>query len=61
MQTRVWSNSSYFSGLRDSHTEEEKNEIVDQFFKRYEDDISKAPGEHGHDFLQTYLVIRKEG
>ena len=60
MQTRVWSNSSYVSGLSNTRTTKEKNAIVDQFFLRYENDIAKDPDEYRHDYLQTYLLIRKE-
>ena len=47
------------SGLSDRRSDEEKRAIVDILFKRYEDDIARAPVEFGEDTVETYLVIRK--
>ncbi|KAJ7378003.1 hypothetical protein OS493_025319 [Desmophyllum pertusum] len=52
MRTRVglflrrgtWSNSTFTSGLSDSRSLEEKANIVDEFFKRYENQVAKASG-----------------
>ena len=59
MQTRQWTNWTFMSGLSDRRSEEEKRHIVDNLFKRYEDDIARAPVEFGEDTVETYLVIRK--
>ena len=59
LHTRVWSNWTFMSGLNDMRSKEEKGTIVDELFSRYEEEIVKEPGNHGEDFIETYLVIRK--
>ena len=56
---RVWSYYSFRSGLCNSRSEEEKNAIVEEFFKRYEEDVIRAPNDHGHDAIIAFLHITK--
>ena len=57
--TRTWSNSTYISGLSDSRSPEEKAQIVDEFFSRYEDEVAAAPADHAIDYVHAYIVMEK--
>lgn len=56
---RRWSNATFMEGLSDSRSNEEKEKIVDELFKRYENDVAKRPGDHGLDFISAYMVMKK--
>eukprot|EP00761_Pharyngomonas_kirbyi_P012092 gb/GECH01012119.1/.p1 GENE.gb/GECH01012119.1/~~gb/GECH01012119.1/.p1 ORF type:complete len:396 (+),score=85.61 gb/GECH01012119.1/:1-1188(+) len=58
--TRTWSNSSFLNGLSDDRSDEEKQKIVDEFFKKYEDLVAEAPEKHGMDYVHCYMVIEKQ-
>lgn len=57
--TRIWSNATFLSGLSDNRSPEEKAGIVDEFFKRYENQVAKHPEDHGMDFVNAFMVIAK--
>lgn len=57
--TRTWSNATFTSALSDSRSSEEKATIVDEFFKRYENEVAKRPEDHGMDYVHAYIVIAK--
>lgn len=57
--TRTWSNSVFRSALNDERSASEKDEIVDEFFQSYEDEVAAAPEDHAMDYVHAYLVIRK--
>ena len=48
------------SALSDSRSPEEKTNIVDEFFKRYENKVAKRPEDHGMDYVHAYIVIEKK-
>ncbi|KXJ13312.1 hypothetical protein AC249_AIPGENE18832 [Exaiptasia diaphana] len=56
---RTWSNATFISGLSDSRSAEEKSKIVDEFYHRCESLVAKQPEDHGFDFVEAYIVIRK--
>ena len=47
------------TGLSESRSPEEKDAIVDKFFKLYEDLVAKHPEDHGMDYVHAYIVIAK--
>eukprot|EP01083_Nonionella_stella_P164578 545135_1 len=49
-----WSDGVFMSGLSDTRSNDEKRSIVNEFWKRIEDEISKSPGEHGLDYVHAY-------
>ena len=57
--TRTWSNHTFYSSLSETRSEKERNEIVDLFFKRYEDLVAKAPEEHAMYYVHAYMNIQK--
>ncbi len=46
-------------GLSDTRSPEEKERIVDELFKRYENEVAKFPEGHGIDLVSAYIVIEK--
>lgn len=49
-----------FPGLSDSCSAQEKADIVDEFFRRYESVVATNPEDHGMDYVHAYLVIQKQ-
>ena len=47
------------SGLSEHRSPAEKADIVDEFFKRYENQVVKHPEDHGMDYVHAFLVIAK--
>ena len=56
---RTWGNSTYRAGLHSSRSEEEKDQIVDELYRRYEADVAAAPEDHGADYVHAYMWIEK--
>ena len=46
-------------GLSDKRSPEEKQAIVDELFKRYENEVAKCPEDHGIDLVCAYMLIEK--
>jgi len=57
--TRTWSNATFLSGLSEHRSPDEKADILDEFFKRYENQVVKHPEDHGMDYVHAFLVIAK--
>ncbi|XP_028515288.1 caffeine synthase 1 [Exaiptasia diaphana] len=56
---RTSSNATLISGLSDSRSSEEKSKIVDDLYRIFESLVAKNPEDHGADFVEAYIVIRK--
>lgn len=46
-------------GLSDRRSPKEKQAIVDELFKRYENEVAKCPEDHGIDLVSAYMLIEK--
>ncbi|OEU19039.1 S-adenosyl-L-methionine-dependent methyltransferase [Fragilariopsis cylindrus CCMP1102] len=57
--TRTWSHSTFKAALSDDKTDQEKEDILEQFWTNYEELVAEAPEEHGMDYVHSYLVIEK--
>jgi len=57
--TRTWSHSTFKAALSDDRTDQEKEDILEQFWTNYEELVAEAPEEHGMDYVHSYLVIEK--
>mmetsp|Transcript_26485 Transcript_26485/g.63550 ORF Transcript_26485/g.63550 Transcript_26485/m.63550 type:complete len:416 (+) Transcript_26485:127-1374(+) len=57
--TKTWSHSTFKSGLKDSKSEEEKEEVMTQFWENYMSLVAKSPEEHGMDYVHAYIVFEK--
>lgn len=56
---RTWSNSTFLTALKDSRPMEERQTLVDLFYKRYEDLVAQDPASHGMDYVHAFMVIDK--
>ncbi len=54
-----WSNYTFYSGLRDSRSDEENAELVEEMWRKYEDAVADGPEEHGMNLVYAYVRIFK--
>lgn len=57
---RSWSEPTFVNGLNPERPAEEKAEIIDAFYGRYEARVADAPEGHAMDYVHIYLICRKE-
>ncbi len=57
---RSWSETVFRSGLAPIRGNQERSEIVDQFYRNYRTEVLSQPHAHAMDYVHTYMVIRKE-
>jgi len=57
--TRTWSHSTFKAALSDDKTDQEKEDILEQFWTNYEELVASSPEEHGMDYVHSYLVVEK--
>lgn len=48
-----------YIGLSEERGEQERRDIVDQFFGKYEQRISSEPEHHAMDYVHAYIVVEK--
>ena len=58
---RSWSEATFMGGLSADRTPEERMEIIDTFYGRYQDRVAASPEGHAMDYVHCYLIARKEG
>ncbi|KAL9980562.1 hypothetical protein ACROYT_G009165 [Oculina patagonica] len=58
-EIRMWSNSSFLSGLSDERTTEEKNLIVDEYFRRLEAEFVRSPEDYKMEFVAAVVSVKK--
>ena len=56
---RRWNNHTFYSGLSDSRSDEEKTELVKELWRKYEDIIAEAPEEHSVRIVHAHLRVKK--
>ncbi len=56
---RRWGHHAFYSGLSDSRSDEEKTELVEEMWRKYEDRVAEAPAEHALRTVYAYLRVRK--
>jgi hypothetical protein len=57
---RSWTESTFRSGLSMARPQEERQEIIDHFYKTYETLVRENPEGHGMDYVHIYLTITKD-
>ncbi len=57
--TKTWSHSTFRSALKDDRSDDEKDEIMDQFWENYMALVAENPGVHGMDYVHVHLVLEK--
>ncbi len=56
---RSWSEPTFVNGLSNDRNAEEKSQIIDDFYGRYQSLVAKAPEGHAMDYVHIYLVCSK--
>lgn len=56
---RSWSEAVFLSGLDDARPADERHQIVDAFYQRYEDRVASDPDGHAMDYVHCYLAVEK--
>ena len=56
---RSWSEAVFLSGLNEARPMEERHQIVDTFYQRYEDRVASDPSGHAMDYVHCYLAVKK--
>ena len=56
---RSWSEAVFLSGLNETRPMEERLQIVDTFYQRYEDRVAADPSGHAMDYVHCYLAVEK--
>ena len=56
---RRWGHHAFYSGLSDSRSDEEKTELVEEMWRKYEDRVAEAPEEHALRAVYAYLCVKK--
>jgi SAM-dependent methyltransferase len=56
---RSWSETVFLNALDRGRPERERADLVDRFYRRYQDDVAANPDGHAMDYVHTYLVIEK--
>ncbi len=56
---RSWSETVFLNALSSDRPEDERRELVDAFYGRYEDMVAADPEGHAMDYVHSYLAIEK--
>lgn len=56
---RSWSEPTFVNGLSDTRGGEEKADIIEEFYGRYQQRVAEDPTGHAMDYVHIYLVCRK--
>ena len=61
---RSWTESTFFSALDPSRSEDERRAIIDSYYGAYQADVAANPEGHGMDYVHCFMAIeerRSEG
>ena len=56
---RSWTESTFFSALDPSRSQDDRQAIVDSFYAAYQADVTASPGGHGMDYVHCFMVLTK--
>jgi len=56
---RSWSEATFLGGLSNDRSDEQKMEIMDSFYGRYQNRVAASPEGHAMDYVHIYLVCIK--
>jgi len=56
---RSWNESIFKGGLSSDRSEEERSELIENYYGTYESMVRDAPEGHGMDYVHSYIVARK--
>lgn len=56
---RSWSEPTFANGLDSNRPPQERADIIDTFYRRYQDRVAADPTGHAMDYVHIYLICRK--
>ncbi|MFT7675652.1 MAG: hypothetical protein ACI845_004079 [Gammaproteobacteria bacterium] len=56
---RSWNESIFFNGLSTDRPEQERREVIEDYYQTYQDLVAENPEGHGMDYVHAYTVISK--
>lgn len=56
---RSWTESTFFAGLSEERPLDERHEIIERFYRTYEDQVRRAPEGHAMDYVHAFMTIAK--
>jgi hypothetical protein len=56
---RSWSETVFKTALDEDRSEEDKTQLVDEFYQSYEDLIASDPDGHAMDYIHCYMMVEK--
>jgi len=56
---RSWTETTFRAGLLESRSNNEKQTILDELYRRFEEKVLDKPQGHGKDLLHLYIVAKK--
>jgi len=56
---RSWTETTFRAGLLESRSASEKQMILDELYRRFEEKVLETPQGHGKDLVHLYLVAKK--
>ena len=56
---RSWSETVFLQGLSDARPLEERQQLVDQFYQAYIDEVAADPTGHAMDYVHVYMTVEK--
>lgn len=57
--TKTWSHSTFKGALKSTRSDDEKENIMSQFWENYMSLVAKNPEAHGMDYAHAYIVLEK--
>jgi len=56
---RSWNESVFAGALSSDRPAQERNELIEAYYQRYEDQVAEAPEQHGMGYVHAYMTISK--
>lgn len=56
---RSWNESTYFAGLSENRSLAERQEIIENYYQFYQDEVERNPSNHGMGYVHAYMTIEK--
>jgi len=56
---RSWSETVFLNGLDPATPTARRHEVIERFYKSYEDEIRTAPQDHAMDYVHVYMTMAK--
>jgi hypothetical protein len=58
---RSWNESTYLAGLSQDRPLAERQQIIENYYQTYQDNVARNPEGHGMDYVHAYMTIEKVG